>query len=463
MEIITKETVSEQAKPILPSGRALLSIDEYAGRQGLSADTVEKCIRLGIIQTRTFKNQTFVVDKPLNSYPELSKITEELTPKPEQNSGCDSANKIIKDKTEQFDTSVNNPTSKAGSISRLIKKMLRKSSKASRELEDEIERNINIVEDSEQQIKIAAEQGPSPPQKNRDLETNLYAAVPITSSEALEIINEPSQQTGKDNFKASTAESRRERAYDEEIKVIDEPTEEEIRQVESLFEPIRIPEIAMDEICEDFPGLTGSDLCIESSRSNNGTARNKRRPCLFAKLFRHSSKAAQKTATENHELPLEADRPLKPQLTPANNNVEFGMLTVRARAKRAWQMSAILFGCLCFVSVCCLVWLYMDRRMNMQAQSERLEQAYASVQELYDTSTQADAKGAALQNQLNDANAELERLKNQLKIANEKLKNAEEQLSKTSENLQAMQDKNTKSVEQLHKQIQKLTTQINSL
>ena len=59
---------NQESRPAFPLKRALLSIDEYAAREGLSRDIVEHCGKLGIVQIRKHKGKTFVVDVPLSPY-----------------------------------------------------------------------------------------------------------------------------------------------------------------------------------------------------------------------------------------------------------------------------------------------------------------------------------------------------------------------------------------------------------
>ena len=57
--------------------RALVPLDEYAEREGISSDTAEQQGRLGVIQIRKFKGQKFVVDVPPE---QLSEYENEDTP-----------------------------------------------------------------------------------------------------------------------------------------------------------------------------------------------------------------------------------------------------------------------------------------------------------------------------------------------------------------------------------------------
>ena len=73
-------TNSQLLEPTLNLKKALLPIEEYAARERLSMDIVEKCGKLGILQVRRFKGKTFVVDTP---YPPFEGI-DEIEPEPTQ-------------------------------------------------------------------------------------------------------------------------------------------------------------------------------------------------------------------------------------------------------------------------------------------------------------------------------------------------------------------------------------------
>ncbi len=60
------ETAMQPAKPDSQFKRQLVPLDEYAAREGLSGETVEKQGRLGVVQIRKFKGEKFVVDVPFS-------------------------------------------------------------------------------------------------------------------------------------------------------------------------------------------------------------------------------------------------------------------------------------------------------------------------------------------------------------------------------------------------------------
>jgi hypothetical protein len=68
MKTELNETIQDDSKPILQLNRQLLPIDKYAAREGVSRGIVEECGRLGILQIRKYKGQTYIVDVPLSPY-----------------------------------------------------------------------------------------------------------------------------------------------------------------------------------------------------------------------------------------------------------------------------------------------------------------------------------------------------------------------------------------------------------
>jgi hypothetical protein len=80
MEKTEQMTDSQLIEPPLKLKKALLPIEEYAARERISTDVIEKCGKLGIIQTRKFKGKTFVVEAP---YPMFDGI-DEIDPEPTQ-------------------------------------------------------------------------------------------------------------------------------------------------------------------------------------------------------------------------------------------------------------------------------------------------------------------------------------------------------------------------------------------
>lgn len=68
MRTITEQKTFEDTVPRLQLERALVPIDEFAAREGVSRSAVEDWANLGLVQIRRHKGKTFVVDVPPGPY-----------------------------------------------------------------------------------------------------------------------------------------------------------------------------------------------------------------------------------------------------------------------------------------------------------------------------------------------------------------------------------------------------------
>jgi hypothetical protein len=55
-------------EPIFSRKKSLLSVGQYASRQGVSTGIVQEAARLGVVQVRKHKDKMFIVDLPLDTY-----------------------------------------------------------------------------------------------------------------------------------------------------------------------------------------------------------------------------------------------------------------------------------------------------------------------------------------------------------------------------------------------------------
>ena len=110
-------TDSQLLEPTLNLKKALLPIEEYAARERLSMDIIEKCGKLGILQIRRFKGKTFVVEAPyppFNDIDELALEPVQPTDETEQFEPVDETEPIhLADENEQAQK-ISEPTDKAG-------------------------------------------------------------------------------------------------------------------------------------------------------------------------------------------------------------------------------------------------------------------------------------------------------------------------------------------------------------
>jgi uncharacterized FlaG/YvyC family protein len=63
-----QDSASKLNEPIFSRKKSLLTVGQYAARQGVSAGIVQECARLGVVQVRKHKDKTFIVDLPLDIY-----------------------------------------------------------------------------------------------------------------------------------------------------------------------------------------------------------------------------------------------------------------------------------------------------------------------------------------------------------------------------------------------------------
>ena len=63
-----QDGLNKLKEPIFSRKKSLLTVGQYAVRQGVSAGVVQECARLGVVQVRKHKDKTFIVDLPLDTY-----------------------------------------------------------------------------------------------------------------------------------------------------------------------------------------------------------------------------------------------------------------------------------------------------------------------------------------------------------------------------------------------------------
>ncbi len=68
MKTITVQETLEDTVPTLQLERALVPIDEFAAREGVSRSAIEDWAKLGLVQIRRHKGKTFIVDVPPGPY-----------------------------------------------------------------------------------------------------------------------------------------------------------------------------------------------------------------------------------------------------------------------------------------------------------------------------------------------------------------------------------------------------------
>ena len=95
---------------------------------------------------------------------------------------------------------------------------------------------------------------------------------------------------------------------------------------------------------------------------------------------------------------------------PSHYEFQLGVLTAKARNKRAWQGGMILAVFVLIGSVVLNVWLYTDR----QIQLDRLDQSYLGVQKVYDDYVEASRDAMSARGELESLKSEMLQLQKKL-------------------------------------------------
>ncbi|OHB60427.1 MAG: hypothetical protein A2Y12_18755 [Planctomycetes bacterium GWF2_42_9] len=85
--------------------KSLLTVQQYANSQGISAGVVNECAKLGVIQVRKHKNKTFIVDLPLDAGKNAKQLEDD---KIEQVNTVEQAQKITSMVNKIFQPSIQN-------------------------------------------------------------------------------------------------------------------------------------------------------------------------------------------------------------------------------------------------------------------------------------------------------------------------------------------------------------------
>jgi methyl-accepting chemotaxis protein len=165
-----------------------------------------------------------------------------------------------------------------------------------------------------------------------------------------------------------------------------------------------------------------------------------------------------------------------PELVRVPQSNEFSLdafMAAQARSKRIWKIAALSSIAVVFVVLFACFWLYLDRRVQL----DKLEEAYARVQQSIDESTQANQRTeifqdklantrtqiGRLKSELDSSRAEAGRLKGELNNARTQVESVLDELTEAEQNFNAIQRHNAESLQQLKGQIRKLSDQLPEL
>lgn len=402
MEAATKQEVLERAGPILHLERALLPIDEYAAREGVSREIVEKCGQLGIVQIRRFKGKTFVVDIPLGPYSGVSEAINETVEPADRVAQArkisELAQKIMPrasiamaDQRMQGHEAIERRTGteeavEAGTISELVKRMSRRATKSFEASAEEIDGDIARVEEMPGSVQV------------------IHTEAPKSSVQSTQLMGE---REGSKNFFEPTEIQKRGTAG-----IIDRPTVPtgERRRPEVLSKPIQPPDWEIFENPDEFPELIEEDM---------------------------------ETEEESETVQI-----------PEDNKVETGTFIPQAESKYSWQVALIFLVIFFVAAVFGNVWFYVDN----QVQLGKLDLIYTDIQKTHQEAAQANERVDSLKGELAESRAEVRRFRRELDRTRAEVQSVEGELIQARQNLQRIHRINAEAIERFNEQIEKLIT-----
>jgi len=177
---------------------------------------------------------------------------------------------------------------------------------------------------------------------------------------------------------------------------------------------------------------------------------------LAKSLFREVFKTKNQFVAKIRHKVSHSESTSNPAQIPKNSRRQFDIYAEQARTQRAWQVAAVsLIGCLFAAFLACL-WLYMNQKVHRG----RLDQTYASIQNVYDDFVRTSQHLATLQSKLVESTAELEWVKNELNNTKAGSESMRSELTQVKQGLERVQQYNTAALGQLREQLQQLTTQL---
>jgi archaellum component FlaC len=149
----------------------------------------------------------------------------------------------------------------------------------------------------------------------------------------------------------------------------------------------------------------------------------------------------------------------QPDLTIQKDVRRLGIPKAQAFSKRTWQIAAL------FSLAFLLVALFANLRLSMErkARQNRLDQAYAGIQSVYNDLAQTKQHTEAAQDELADSRVELERLRNELDKYRTQAENTRDELAQTRQNFETIKRRYIKAIDQLNEKIQELTVRLTEL
>ncbi len=379
----TNERTSRPASPRLQLRKSLLPIDEYAAREGLSRDLVEECGKLGIVQLRTYKGKTFVVNVPISPYLCTSESDEEQGQDADKNSRAKKRAELMQ--RMAFEKSISQKRAstgtraapvkssdesiQAGAISELVRKMFDNAAKIT-------DKQRQVLDNRTSRADRAPEPAKSAPAKT-----------PPAAGQSVRLANNASPAK-------SLPKAIQTRPADTS-KTVKKPTAatEKTTQARPL-PPVQPPDMEIFEL-----------------------------------------------ADESAEIIDDTDATYESAQIPEDDGFQVDILTAQARSNRIWQTAAVFSIGFLFMALVANISLLVNRR----AQRARLEEAYASIQRLSNDTTQSSQHIESLRAELDNSNAQAGLFQNNLDKSRAELQTVQEELRQVRQDAESLRSELGKS------------------
>jgi len=383
---------SGESEPILHTERSLIELEEYAAREGVSSSIIHECGRLGIVQIRKCKGRCYVVDVPLS--PHISSL---------------------EGKAGNREATANGPTPMR--LCDKIKEFTNPDEWATRQAALD-----NIVND-----KVGPKLAHLKETKSQSLQ--LKEAGEVTNKRVLESKREVESSSSTTDTSVR-AELRKVSRQKEKVPAKTEIDDDEILDMLGLEPPELINnsksstsyDDSMDTVDEypiDLRGKGTADM-MDDDTIDIDDDEPIRTPDLETP-----------PEPENFDWPIERieemsalEESLLPEVEREGTETKSVL-----QSRRFWQVMT-LFSLLLFVSAFCItVWIYND----YQVQKGRLNEAYASIQSVYNDFIEQKETTHMLQEQLDTAQSNLLKLQNELGQSSAEIKTLQAQLGRGEE------------------------------
>jgi len=395
----TNNTDSLENEHLLQVKRSLIPLARYTEQKGTSESDITKRAKLGIIQLRKFQGKTFVVDTPHSPYRIAADQQNEDTASHYTPAPTELAKET--DLQQQQESKLEQQVEKRNILFNRLVGWCKKIFKRNNGTETlSIELAINENENTEQ---LTTQDKPQALEKtDKQIEKDFSETIQGNAF----LKNRPEEQL-QPQFKD---QEKQEDIFEElaleppsPITVTKELTQEELKELskmETYSEPIRIPDLETTDEMEDTIDI---DEELTPKKSSCASTTTSSKTALFWKVAAGSS--------------------------------------------------IILFIAALFTNI----WFYK----NAQLRQNKLDQAYASIQTIYNDFIHKKQQTETAQAELENTKAKLREAQNELEQSNAKENLAKEELAQTKQSLKTIQNQNSAGLKKLNEQIKQLTESFN--